>query len=331
MRLLFLVLFLTGCGTTAACSSNAVRDTSPSWRLAGRMTSQLGVDCNTPSANKSIGITGCAFVDGQVAGNLIMEPLYTGNLTGVSYNCKNFTAQADAINTNYFQWASLYTATNGQSCSWTITRTITEGNNTADDSMISRVFLKIIPKNPYYTKMNFSVGKINFSGVGWAQVKTSIQEVNNAPILTVTASGTKGTFRAYCGEELIISQPYTTKTFDVQIPETLKTCDVELSATNSDSSKIDLGSFVYNIAYSTIDLSAPIVTISKSKITFNFTDKVNGGYAVFGVKVNSTLCKAAHSCTAPLNVDLYQVKALTMGARLFVGNFRRSTNTWEIY
>jgi len=138
-------------------------------------------------------------------------------------------------------------------------------------------------------------------------------------------------FRVTCGDEIVLSQIYSTKPFTVEFPETLKTCDYEFSATNSDSSKIDLGTFVYNVAFRTIDINVPTVTIKKSKITFNFTDKVGGGYAVMGIKADATLCKSTHTCTIPHNKDLYYVRALTMGARFFFASFRVSTNTWEIY
>jgi hypothetical protein len=324
-------LLLTGCGTTAACSSNAVKDTSPSWRLANRLTGELNVDCNTTQANKSVGITGCAFVKGAVGGNLIIPPLYTGRVTGVSYNCKNFTVQTDQYNANYLQMADLYTATNAQSCSFTLGRTLIYSGKTADDTMMSRVFIKIIPDDKYYSKMNFTVNKVNFQGVGWYQSKTSLVEVGNDPILTIYPTGTKGVFKVTCGDKIILSQVYTTSPFTVEFPETMRTCDYELSATNGDSSKIDLGTFVYNVAYSTIDISNPVVTIKRSNITFNFKDKLGGGYVVAGIKADATLCENTNSCTIPHNKDLYYIRALTMSARFYFASYRVSTGKFEVY
>ena len=329
--LISFTLALTGCGTTACSSSSVVKDTTPSWRLANRLTGELQVDCNTPQANKSVGITGCAFYRSEIGGNLMLPPLFDGKVTGVSYNCKNFTVQTDKYNTNYLQMTDLYTATNSQSCSFTLGRTLVYNGKTADDTLMSRAFIKIISDNKIYTKMNFMVNKVNFQGVGWYQNKTSLVEAGNDPILTIYPTGTKGVFKVTCGDKIILSQVYTTNPFTVEFPETLKTCDMEMSATNGDSSKIDLGTYVHNVAYSTVDISNPVVTIKRNKITFNFTDKLGGGYVVAGVKADATLCESTNYCTIPHNKDLYYVRALTMSARFFFGSYRVSTGKWEIY
>ena len=327
MRLLLLALLLAGC-SSSACSSSAIKDPSPSWRAANRMAGELGVDCNTTTIAN--GIIGCAFTKGKVGGNLRIGALYTGNIKGVSYNCKNFSVTTDAYNDNYLQFSDLYTATNSQSCSFTLGRTIVEGSTTADDTLMSRVFIKIIPDSNYYQKMLFTIGKNNFTGVGWHQVKTSQQEDGNNPILTIWPSGQHGTFEVKCGDDTILTQKYDTRPFNVDIPFN-HSCDMEMSSTNSDVKLVDLGTYVYNVAYSTVDITQPSISIKKGEVTASFNDKLNGGYVVFGVKAESTLCKGTNKCTIPDNRDLYTFKAMTMSARLFWAKWRKSTNTWEIF
>lgn len=328
MRFIFLaMILLTGCGTTSGCSSNAIQDTTPSWRAANRMAGELEVDCN--STTKGNGIIGCAFFQDEVGGNLTIPALYSGNIKGVSYNCKNFSATTDAYNANYLQMTDLYTATNGGSCSWTLGRTITDGKYTADDTLMSRVFIKIIPKSKYYAKMTYYIGTQMFTGVGWYQVKTTQQEDGNNPSLIVWPSGYAGTFEAKCGDKIISTVKYTTRPFTVDLPLSAS-CDVEMVATNTDTKFMDYGTYVHNVAYQTLDINVPAVSIKRSKITFSFNDKVGGKYVVFGVKAEATFCKGTNKCTIPHNKDLYYVKAMTMSARLFLGTYRVSTGKWEV-
>lgn len=322
-RILGISLLLCGCA--------AASDNTPPWSSANRYSVEMINDCNLTT--HSIGISGCAFYSDNVYGNVTFPALFSGDLYLTSQFCKNVSTIANKINDNVLQLVDIYTNPNKFSCSFEITRTLRYGNQAADGTMRGRFFIRIINKaNPYYTKMRFSYGKEQFSGVGWTQVKTSVPEAASDPILTVFPTGTRGVFTASCNDEIRVSQNYATKPFDVALPAE-PGCDYELAAVNSDTTKIDVATFIIEVQKRTIDLTVPKVTIKSGKISFEFLDRDASGkkYVVVGVKIdNNNACENSNKCSTYHNKNTYTVKALTMLPRQFWGKYNAATKTWEL-
>jgi hypothetical protein len=321
--ILLLSFLIFACGTIPT-------DPSPAWSLNNRYSVEMQNDCNT--VNHSVGLSGCAFTDAQLGGNIILPVLWGGRISGVSYNCKNVAFSANNTDDNVLQIADLYTAANKQSCSFQFTRTVTEKQFTADNTMIGRFFIKIIPANAYYSKLKFSIGNDNFTGVGWYQKKTDVVGFSaNSPTLTFNPTGNSGKLIIACGANIISQTTYTSKPFNVTL-DTNESCDLEISAINADSPKIDLGTFIQEVNLKTIDITPPSVSIKSKKITFTFNDKDLSGKkpVVYLVKVDGVTCVKKNACTVAHTKDTYVVKGWTLGLRQFFGKYRVSTSKFEV-
>ena len=322
------LIVLTGCGSIPT-------DGSPPWSSANRYNIEMINDCNTAGNsinNPSIGLSGCAFTSGQVAGNLRLPSLWTGRITGTSYSCKNIAVDANSTNDNVFQIADLYTATNKQSCSFEFDRSVKDGNFTSDAIMKGRFFIKIIPDSPYYSKLKFSIADEVFTGVGWYQKKTDTPEFSgNAPVLKVYPTGNKGLIKISCDGTLLQSVPFTAKPVDVTI-DSNESCDLEIVVDNYDVSKVDLGTFIQEVNLRTLDITTPVVTRKSKKITFTFNDKDITGKTkvVYGVRIDGTKCIEKSACTVADVKDVYIVKGYTLSLRSFWGIWRTSTGKWSI-
>jgi hypothetical protein len=202
-----------------------------------------------------------------------------------------------------------------------------------DGVLKGRFFIKIIPVGPYYLKLDFSIGKDNFAGVGWHQRKSDSYEASNSPVITIKPTSNSGTFRAFCDSTLISEVKYTDKPFNIQL-NLNKSCDVEFSATSNDyPQRIEMATYIEEVSYKTVDITPPVVSFKKKDIVFTFMDKDknNKPGVVIGVKIDSNKpCIKTNTCATTHNKDLYTVRALTPSGRFYWGQYRVSTKRWEV-
>ncbi len=312
-----------------ACEQVGI-DPTPPFDQNNRHAILIDQDCN--SVKRSVGLSGCAFTEGQVNGNMILPALWTGSIEARSQNCKNFTLLAEKNSDNVMQISDMYTTTNGLNCSFEMLRTLTDGDLVGDNLMLGRFFIKILPNNKAFKKMRFEVNREQFDGVGWIQKK--FDQVSFLPLATnivVRPSGTKGIFRMSCDGETVIEQEYATSPFTVKL-ESNTSCDYEMSARSSDSPNIDFGTLMHEVTTPTIDLTPPSIRTKYGKITFTFPDRDASGRkpVVVGVRVNNTACRATHKCTVAANQTKYFVQGFTLSARSFYGYWHANTSRWEI-
>lgn len=312
-----------------SCGATLPVDPTPPWSESNRYGMLLENDCNT--VKKSIGLSGCAFPRGQINSNLFLPVLWTGNVVLTAQNCKNMTLPTDNSTRNIIQLVDLYTNPSGQSCGFEIVRTITDGDFQADKTMLGRFFIKIMPPGEYSKKMQFTIGKDSFQGVGWYQKKSDA--LGLLPIATqinIYPSGTKGTFRASCDGTPLAEIQYTTRPFVFSF-ERDESCDLEMSARSSDANEIDYGTLLWEVSTRTIDLTPPAVAIKKGKITFSFNDKDASGKepVVFGLWVDNIPCKKTNKCTVTNNKNSYFVQGFTLSARPFYGTYSIATKSWS--
>jgi hypothetical protein len=233
---------------------------------------------------------------------------------------------------NVVQLNDIYTATNGLSCSFTINRYITYKTVAFDNSIIGRFYLKVIPDSPYYSALQFSIGDDKFNGVGWAQTNSGQLEAAGNIQLSLNPSSDKGEVTVACGDNVVLKQAYESRPFTIALPNNVS-CDYELSVSNALSSKINLGTFIHELQFATINLTRPIVTYSKKKVVVGFYDwDVTGKKkVVVAVKIdNNAPCVETHICSAVNNKDLYTIRAVTPSGRLFYGKYRLSTAKFEV-
>lgn len=315
--------------TFSACGSLPV-DNTPPFDSANRFAMLIRNDCNT--TRESVGLAGCAFTEDQLSGNMILPVLWTGNIAATSQYCRNLAFPTNNISANILQLIDMYTSTQKQNCSFELTRTITDGDFTADRTMKGRFFIKVIPRNIYYHKMKFAIGKDSFSGVGWYQKKTDrLSLTGSDATLTIYPSGTRGVFSASCDGETIFEYEYKTSPFTVNLQSEIS-CDYELSARSMDSNNVDVATLMHEVQLHTIDLTAPTVAIKKNKISFTFQDKDASGKnpVVYGLWVEQTPCKKTNSCSITHSKTRYFVQGFTLSARAFYGYYSTETKKWEI-
>ena len=323
MRIINLVpiaLLVSACGRLPV-------DGTPAWDTANRYAVEQVVDCNTTL--HSVGLSGCAFKEDNVKGSLTLPALWTSALSFTSAQCTNFTLVGDAVNDNVIDLSRVGTSLEKSSCSYSITRSVTEKKMPWDRSAIGRFFLKIVPNSPYYTFLRFTTDDKNmFTGVGWHQRKFGKFD----PVLKVYPSGKEGMFTMLCGSDIAVRMPYTTSPFEVTLNSEIS-CDYEMAAVNSDNPYIEFATYMHEVSQYTVDISAPSVTTSSKSITFTFNDKAIDGIApaVIGVKIdNGAPCTDTNKCKSSLGKPAYTVKAATAGARFFWGTYTVATQTWEV-
>ncbi len=306
--ILTFVMLLLGCRYTVPV------DGTPAWDKNNRYGQELINDCNTTT--HSIGITGCAFYDGAVGGNITFPSFYNGDLSLVSYNCSNIKVQATRDADNIFQVKDLYNATNSQSCSFKTTRTVKEGDVIFDRTIMGRIFIKILPANYLYQKLKFQIGNNTFSGIGWHAKKTNGLWFTNNPEITAYPSGKEGTLKVYCGEELIKELPYKSSPFKFIIEDNVS-CDYELFLKNTDSQKVDLATLVQEVQGNTLDIAEPTVWISsRNHFKVQFNDS-----SIVGVQIEDTKCIPANDCKVDNLLTSYIIKAASSNGRIFWGKY----------
>lgn len=321
---------ISGCAYLTAGCDELPLDPTPVWSLSNRFALEMTNDCNT--ANHSLGLSGCAVVAKKITGNVTFPAFYTGNISMVSSNCKNVQTPALIKQDNVVQLNDIYTANNGLSCSFTINRYIKYKDVDFDNSILGRFYLKVIPDSPYYSALQFSVGDEKFNGVGWAQTNSGQLEAAGDIQLSLNPSSEKGEVSVACGDTIVLQQQYDTRPFTIKLPNNVS-CDYELSVSNALSSKINLGTFIHEVQFATVNLTRPIVTSSIEKVVIGFYDKDVTGKkkVVVAVKIdNNAPCVESHICSAVNNKDLYTIRAVTPSGRMFYGKFRISTAKWEI-
>jgi hypothetical protein len=318
MKYILIIFILVGfirCGTVPI-------DASPDWETANRFGVEVKNDCNINQ--HSIGLGGCAFFENKVYGNLILPSVWNGLLTFKSSYCNSFTLTAN-LNDNIIPLQSIYNNHYKSNCSFQVNRTVKDGKLSSENPMIGRFLIKIIPNNPFFTKLQFAVNETNFDSVGWFQRLYGKQDA----VLNIRTLGNKGIFTISCNGEKTLEQEYTTNKFSINLDSKIN-CDYELSATNYDSPYKELGSFIHMVSTYTDDISIPIVSIKSNKITFTFNDKDSSGKkpVVIGVQVENTKCKATNKCTVVHNKSIYFVKAYTPSLRPFYQYYDIASKTW---
>jgi len=315
-NLIVFFFLLVSCGSLAT-------DGTPPWDLAGRFAIPMSVDCNI--AKKNLGLSGCSFRQNQLGGNLTLPSLWSGDITFTSYNCKNLTVTANSSNDNVIQIRDLYTAPNNYSCSFQITRTIKEKDFVADNTMIGRFFIKIIPNDPFYSKLKFSLLDNEFDGVGWFQSKG--QPIN----LTIKTMSDKGVLYVTCGNREVLRQNYSSTKFDISLP--IQKCDYEINAVNYESGIKELATFMLEIPKVTLDVTPPVVSSKSGKITFTFNEKdsSNKKPVVMGVIIDKTKCIKTNSCSVKYNKQFFTVMGMTPSLRLFYGVYNDYSKKWEVF
>ncbi len=321
---------LSGCAALTAACDEIPQDPTPVWSLSNRFALEMANDCNM--AKHSLGISGCAVVAKKVTGNITFPAFYMGSLSLVSSNCKNIKMPTLIQQDNVVQLNDIYTATNGLSCSFTINRYVNYKDITFDNSILGRFYLKVIPDSPYYSALDFSVGSDNFNGVGWTQTNSGQLEATKDLVLSLNPSSDKGEVTVACANKVVLKQEYQTRPFTIKLPSNIS-CDYELSVSNLQSSKINLGTFIHEVQFATINLTQPIITHTNKKVVVAFYDlDVTGKKKiVVAVKIdNNAPCVNSHICSAINNKDIYTIRAITPTGRLFYGKFRLSTGRWEL-
>jgi hypothetical protein len=323
------MLFLfSACGVSSTSCGTIPKDGTPPWDSANRFAVEMQNDCN--SITSSIGLSGCAFYPDRIYGNLRLPALLPGSVYLTSSMCQNVASTTTLDSDNIFWLQDLYTNRYKTNCSFEITRKVKLQDIQSDRTLRGRFFIKILD-NPYYTRMKMAIENKSFLGVSWFQRKTNTPELESmSPIVVIYPSGTRGTFKVTCNDKLIENRTYTNGYFEWAPPE--GSCDYELSAINSDSKFIDVGTLMLEEQYLTLDITTPRVTVTSKEITFSFLDLDASGrkYVVAGVRVDSTNCPGS-SCLVLNNKTTYSVRAITAAGRFFSGKYNILSKRWEIY
>jgi len=317
-RLLF-PLLLASCGTIPL-------DTSPDWASNNRYAIEMKNDCN--SVTHSVGLAGCLIKKSNVNGNLILPSLWTGTLTFTSSNCTSFTLSTNSTTDTILPLKQLYTATNGENCSYQINRSITEKGLESESSMIGRFFIEAVSDNQYYRPIKIGVKGKTYTGVATHQHKTG-QYVED---VVIYPSSSTGTFIAKCDGEDVLTVNYTSSPFTVNFPVDVS-CDYELGTQSKTSPLMDIGSYVREVSTNTVDLTAPLISIKSSKFNVSFLDKDSSGKnpVVIGTQIESTKCPKKSTCKVVNNKKKYLVKAITPSLRQFLGIYDVNAKTWEVF
>lgn len=313
-----------------ACGASLPIDATPDWQSNNRYAIEMRSDCF--NGQRSVGLGGCAFHENQLGGNLILPSLWSGNISFTSYNCNSFSVAATTSTDNILPIKSLYTAQK-DSCSFQITRTISDGPLSADSPMIGRFLIKIIPSNKFYSKLKFAVNDKQFEGVGWFQHRAQKADADLTIQPSTGPNGFRGTIIIRCGTKEVFRQVYegVSKIYLPASKINSNTCDYEILALNADTLMQEFATYMHEETTYTVDLNVPTVSVKNNKISFQFNDRDASGKkpVVVGVQVEQSKCLNTNKCTVPANKIWYDVKAITPSARMFYGTWNSINQLWE--